>query len=365
MKKLITTLMILVLLLSCTFSLAACGSTDEADDGAAAIIVLLPDATHGWTGSVLTYAQEYAAANTSSYSITVQTATSSDDMNTQIDDLIANGKTDAVVILPYDDDAASGVEALDSAGIPFVMFDRVITASEGDSIANVTGDNYGIGYETAKAFVEAGMEPGDKILIMPGDNSSVPEARNNGFFAYLSEAGWTSAQITAAITYTDYTAWSRDTSKELFTNWMSSTSVADIEATDWIFTHDDEIVMGILEILESSAGLEADKVAAFLDGTTTLAGSSGSQEIYAIMEGSHSTDYSSILNNLSSIFSVTYDPAMIQSAIQDMVDYLDGESVVQDHVISVSVVDADNVDDFQGFGGYVGTGNWDSSTFGN
>lgn len=349
MKKILTLVVVLAMVMTCAFALTACSS--EYTD----IAVLLPNATHGWTGSVLTYAQEYAAElnEAGNYTVTVQTADSSTDMNSQIDDIIANGNTGSVVLLPYDDDAAAGVEKLADAGIPFTMFDRVITDSSDDSVTNVTGDNYGIGYETAKAFVTAGMEVGDSILIIPGDNSSVPVARNLGFYEYLTEeADWTDAEYTAAVTMTDYSGWSRDDSKTLFSNWLSASSVAEIEATDWVFTHDDESVLGILEILESGAGLETDKVAAFLDGTTTVAGSSGSAEIYAVLERNHATDYSDIVDELAGLFSVTYDPAMIQSAMQDMVDYLDGKTVTHDHVISVDVVTATNVASFTGFGFY-------------
>lgn len=40
---------------------------------------------------------------------------------------------------------------------------------------------------------------------------------------------------------------------------------------------------------------------------------------------------------------------MIQTAVQDMVDYLNGESVQQDHVIECENVSAENVDNYQSF----------------
>jgi ribose transport system substrate-binding protein len=40
---------------------------------------------------------------------------------------------------------------------------------------------------------------------------------------------------------------------------------------------------------------------------------------------------------------------MIQTAIQDMVDYLNGEEVEQDHVIRCENVTADNVADYKSF----------------
>lgn len=47
--------------------------------------------------------------------------------------------------------------------------------------------------------------------------------------------------------------------------------------------------------------------------------------------------------------SVTYSPSMIQTAIQDMVDYLDGKEVTQDHVIACENVTPDNVTEYKSF----------------
>jgi ribose transport system substrate-binding protein len=47
--------------------------------------------------------------------------------------------------------------------------------------------------------------------------------------------------------------------------------------------------------------------------------------------------------------SVTYSPSMIQTAIQDLIDHLDGKQVTQDHVIKCENVTKDNVDKFQSF----------------
>ena len=40
---------------------------------------------------------------------------------------------------------------------------------------------------------------------------------------------------------------------------------------------------------------------------------------------------------------------MIQTAIQDMIDYLDGKTVTQDHVIECENVTSDNVTNYVGF----------------
>ena len=107
--------------------------------------------------------------------------------------------------------------------------------------------------------------------------------------------------------------------------------------------------MGILEALKSSE-IDADKKAAFYAADVHLGASSGLNEIYSVMKGIHQKDYSAEVAELADLFSVTYDPAMIQTAIQDMVDHLDGKTVAQDHVVPVSVVDASNVEQFKGFG---------------
>ena len=43
---------------------------------------------------------------------------------------------------------------------------------------------------------------------------------------------------------------------------------------------------------------------------------------------------------------------MIKEGIQVMIQNLNGEEIEQDYIIPVSVVDAENVNDFQGFGNY-------------
>lgn len=337
MKKLIALLIALMMLLS----VAA-----FAED----IVILVPNADHGWTGSVLTYAEEKAAEVNAEGKYTAKVISSTDAANqiSQVEDVIENASAKAVVILPQDNTLEFTMKKLADSGIPFVMFDRVIASVADAAVASVKGDNEGIGIETAKRFIAAGMQPGDKILIMPGDNSSVPEMRNNGFFATLKENGWSDDQI-AAIESTAYTGWSRSEGKKLFTEWLDSHTVDEIDSYKFIFTHDSEIAMGILEALKSSE-IDAEKKDAFLNAKVNLGSSSGLNEMYSVLKGIHQRDYSAEVASFADLFDVTYDPGMIKTAIADMVTYLDGGEVEKDHVIPVSVVDASNVNEFQGFG---------------
>ena len=339
MKKIVA--LLLALMLVCSAAAFAAG-TD--------IAILVPNADHGWTGAVLTYAEEKAEAINAEGKYTAKVISSADPANqiSQVEDIIENESAKSIVILPQDNTLETTMKKLADSGIPFVMFDRVIDTVAEQAVASVKGDNEGIGAETAKRFIASGMVPGDKILIMPGDNSSVPQMRNDGFFGVLLENGWTQEQVDA-IESTAYTGWSRSEGKKLFIEWLDSNTVEEITACKWIFTHDDEIDMGILEALKSSE-IDTAKKEAFLTAGVHLGTYSGLNEIYSVLKGIHQKDYSAEVAGLADLFSVTYDPAMIQIACDDMIASLDGGEVAKDHVIPVSVVDATNVNDFRGFG---------------
>ncbi len=340
MRKLVTLLLAAIMLLSVTSALAA--NED--------IVILVPNADHGWTGAVLSYAEEKAKEINDAGVYTARVIASSDPANqiTQVEDIIDNKSAKTVVILPYDNTLEATMRKLVDSGIPFVMFDRVIDAVAENAVSVVKGDNEGIGLETAKRFVAVGLLPGEPVLIIPGDNSSVPEMRNNGFFKGLLEAGWTQEQVDG-IKSTAYTGWSRSEGRRLFTEWLDSNTIDEIKANRYIFTHDDEIAMGMLEALKSS-DIDPAKKETFLGAKVILGSSSGLNEIYSVLKGIHQKDYTAEVAQLGDLFTVTYDPGMIKIAVQDMVDYLDGKEVAKDHVVPVSVVDATNVSEFQGFG---------------
>ena len=350
MRKILTMGVVLVAAFGLMLTGCAKGSGGGSGKGTD-IAVLVPNADHGWTGAVLTYAQEKAKEvnDAGKYSVKVISSKDAADQISQVEDLIANKTAKQVVILPYDNTLEGSMQKLVNSKIPFIQFDRVIDSVKGSAVANVKGDNNGIGVETAKRFTEKdGLKPGAKILIMPGDNSSVPTMRNDGFFSTLKANGWTDDQV-KAIESTDFTGWSRATGKKLFTDWIMAKTPDQIKEYKYIFTHDDEIAMGILEALQST-DIDQAKKDAFLNTGVYLATSSGLNEMYSVLKGTHQKDYTAIVAKLGDLFSVTYDPGMIKIAIQDMVDHLDGKTVAQDHVIPVQVVDKTNVSQFQGFG---------------
>lgn len=352
-KRILAVLLVTGLVAS---TIVGCGAEDSGGEkGGKEIAVMVPSADHGWTGAVLTYAQEEAEKLNADgkHTVKIYAATDVENQIQQTDDLLSNPDNLAgIVILPYDNGLQSTLEKIATADIPFVQFDRVIESDiiDGKVVANVKGDNEGIGYETAKRFIEKGLTKDDYVYEMIGDNSSVPELRSKGFRTYLSEQGWTDAEIDAVVVKSAATGWSRDTGKELFESWFSS-SQCDTTKNNWIFTHDDEIAMGILESLNGSA-LDAGKKTEFLGSLQALAASSGLAEIYAVLDGKHKTIATP---ETFDVFSVTYDPAMIQEATEVMVDYLDGKTdIEQNYVIPVSVVDSSNTSEYKPFGTYEG-----------
>lgn len=354
MKKSIVTILVLVMLVS----LVGCGSSQETSgDETKELAVMVPSADHGWTGAVLTYAQEKAeelnadSDFTAKFAAKVYAATDVENQIQQVDDLLSNpSKLAGIVILPYDNGLQSTLEKIAAEGIPFVQFDRVIQSEAIDAtvVANVKGDNVGIGYETAKRFIANGLTKNDYVYELIGDNSSVPELRSKGFRDYLKEQGWTEAEIEAVVVKSAATGWSRDKGKELFESWFGSAQ-CDPAKKNWIYTHDDEIGVGVMESLNGSA-LDEGKKEEFLANFQSLAASSGLAEMYAILKDEHKVlSYPANYD----LFSVTYDPGMIQESIEVMVKSLDGETnIEQDYVIPVSVVDQGNVSAFKAFGSY-------------
>ena len=131
MKKVFA--LILALTMLCSVAFAA--DTD--------IAILVPNADHGWTGAVMTYAEEKAAAVNEEGTYTAQVITSSDPANqiTQVEDIIENQSANTVVILPQDNTLEVTMRRLADSGIPFVMFDRVIDSVSEQAVASVKGDN--------------------------------------------------------------------------------------------------------------------------------------------------------------------------------------------------------------------------------
>ena len=320
------------------------------------IYVLTASEDHGWTGSVATFAKEKAEEITNDGTYTAEVITSADanEQITKIEDIVASGEDNiAVVVQPMDDTVQSAIQQLVDAEIPYVAFDRIIDAVAPSAVSNVKGDNEGIGAGAAAYFVEQGMQPGDAVYVYEGDTSSVTTLRDQGFTEYLTgeiefdgktiedNLKWTEDDL-KAITYSGDMNWSRSDTKESYESLMGDESNAAIK---WFYAEDDELAMGILEAL-NGGGISDSTKEAIYETKPVITGCGGLDEYYEVLRGNSYTD---ITENLGGVMSVTYSPAMIQTAIQDMVDYLDGKDVEQDHVIACENVTPVNVDEYPSF----------------
>ncbi|MBT1166369.1 substrate-binding domain-containing protein [Bifidobacterium simiarum] len=342
-------------------SLAGCGSeadssSDGSDSGKQHIYVLTAPEDHGWTGAVATFAKEKIKEVNADgkYSAELITSANASEQITKVEDIISKGEDNAsVVIQPIDDTVQSAIQQLADADIPYVAFDRIIDGVSSSAVANVKGDNSGIGSAAAAYFVSKGLKPGEKIYVYEGDTSSVTTLRNQGFTDYLTgkakfegktidaASKWTDDQL-KSITYSGSMNWSRSDTKTSFESLMGDSSNANIK---WFYAQDDELTMGILEAL-NGGGIDDATKKAFLANHPVLTGCGGLKELYSVLAGEK---YQDIADQLGGLDSVTYSPAMIQTAIQDMVDHLDGKTVKQDHVIACENVTADNVKDYPSF----------------
>lgn len=320
------------------------------------IYVLTASEDHGWTGSVATFAKEKAEEinEEGTYTAEVITSASAADQITQIEDILAgNTENIAVVVQPLDDTVQSAIQQLVDAEVPYVAFDRIIEAISDTAVSNVKGDNTGIGAGAAAYFVSLGLKPGDAVYVYEGDTSSVTTLRDAGFTDYLTgkiefegsliaeEDMWTEEDL-ASITYSGAMNWSRSDTKTSFESLMGDESNADIK---WFYAEDDELAMGILEAL-NGGGIDDTTKEKFLSNQPVITGCGGLDEYYEVLRGN---SYQEIAEQCGGLESVTYSPAMIQTAIEDMIAYLNGEEVEQDHVIPYENVTSENVDNYPSF----------------
>ena len=186
----------LILTLCMVFSLAAIGGSTAFAAGQT-IYVLGPTPDHGWTAQAGAYAQakcdEITAEGT--YKAVYMPASSGEEQVDQCNTIIANGDAALVVMMALDDSAQAGQEALYFEEIPFISFDRIIEATEAYAALNASGDNWQCGAGIAYWLQKNGMEPGDTVVVLYGDNGTVCSRRQEGFEQFLrGEVKYSDAQ---------------------------------------------------------------------------------------------------------------------------------------------------------------------------
>ena len=331
MKKLIAMLLALAMVLA----LAACGASEPtptnapeasvAQESEAPVVeepveedvvikvgIAAPDVTHGWVAGVAYYAEKYCKDNGIEYMIT--TSKDAAEMTTALDDLVAWGAT-VIVSWPQWTGMETALQGIIDMGIPVVNFD-VDVACEG--IYKVTGDNYDMGYQSAKYIVEKVGDAANIVVMDVPSSGSVCELRKQGFYDYLTEIGYDQSNIF-------------EVQLESFARDKGLAGMADVleahDQIDAVYSMDDETSMGAIQAI-TEAGRTDIKA---------ITGGGGCQEYFKMIADEQ---YASL-----GLCSALYSPAMSQDAIKTAITLLQGGTADPVVVIPTTIVSADNVAD--------------------
>lgn len=285
------------------------------------IAVSMIGPTHLWPEGVLYYAKEEAAkvAEENGWDYECVVGKNSNEQSQQIIELVNRG-VDCIVMLPMDGASLkTAAVTVQRANIPLVVFDREIP--DFTPTATVKGDNYGIGISTAELFNKFFPE-GTGVLEIMGDTSTVPFQRTDGYNDTIKDNF-----VTIEVGYAD---WQREIAKELFQSWINNATEQERESIGAIYTHDDEIALGVLDVLDEYKKTDENKI---LPNLKAIAGSSGSQEMFRRIQ--QEEDYY--------IFSLTYPPSMIKEAIRIGEKIMKGENYEEMTIFPTIEVNSDNV----------------------
>ena len=308
MKKLIAIVLALVMVLG----LVACGAAKPAEK-TVKVGIAAPDVTHGWVAGVAYYAEKYCKDNGLEYK--VSTSADAAEMQAGLQDLVAWGAT-VIVSFPQWAGMETAMQEIIDDGIPVVNFD-VDVACEG--IYKVTGDNYDMGYQSAKYIVEkAGPAAYIAVLDVPS-SGSVCELRKQGFYDYLNEIGYDQSNI-------------QEFQLESFARDDGLKNAADIlekmPHIDAFYSMDDETSIGTIQAMKDAGRTEIK----------AITGGGGCQEYFNII----ASDEGKAIGAASAL----YSPAMIQDAIKVAIKLMNGEEAEPVIVIPTTIVSAENVADY-------------------
>ena len=312
MKKLIALLLALVMVLS----LVACGAKEEAPKAeapaakAVKVGIAAPDVTHGWVAGVAYYAEKYCIDNGLEYK--VSTSADAAEMQAGLEDLVAWGAT-VIVSFPQWAGMETAMQEIIDSGIPVVNFDIDVDC---EGIYKVTGDNYDMGYQSAKYIVEKAGEAANIAVLDVPSSGSVCELRKEGFYDYLTEIGYDQSNI-------------QEFQLESFARDVGLKNAADIlekmPQVDAFYSMDDETSIGTIQAMNDAGRTEIK----------AITGGGGCQEYFNIIASEEGKAIGAA--------SALYSPAMIQDAIKVAIKLMNGEAAEPVIIIPTTIVSAENV----------------------
>ena len=251
MKRIVALFLAVVMV----FSLSACTTKTNAPKGESdktfKIGVVIPSGDHGFTGESVAHAKMEAEALMSKYEgldIVVKDGLEASAQITSIENLIAGGDIDLIMLWPMEGEALrSAAQSILDAGIELVIYDRLIDNFEG-LVGEIMGDNYGIANLMGDYLnIYFKDENSVKYLRFVGDSSTVTAQRSDGMDAVIDGKF-------EQVANTFVTDWSTEKAQQQMENWLNSKSVQEIEELGLIVTHDDEVVDGVMNALDAYSG---------------------------------------------------------------------------------------------------------------
>ncbi len=291
--------------------------------------VVMPAADHGFTGESIKHCEAEVRALSAEYGFNyrIVSAGESAAQANGLDTLLTMNP-DAILLWPVNgDELRSQAQMVMDYGIPLVVYDRFITGFYPD--CEVSGDNVTIGELCGEYFNEYFADRiarGETInyLEFKGDSSTVPMERTNGFLSTLKTDSFNLVQ--------DFvTNWSMQTSMEQMENYLNTKSVREIESIDAIFTHDDEIVAGIVEALKNYTGPAKINI-------KLINGVAAGAEFMEYFEDPALSD----IDFMTFVFS----PAMVRDAVEITYKIMSGETIPSEYKIPTSIVDESNYKEY-------------------
>ncbi|MCL2367995.1 MAG: substrate-binding domain-containing protein [Oscillospiraceae bacterium] len=331
MKKFICILLVVLLLL---VPLAACQNTPPEttptptpaqttptetpepveEDENHLIGIIVPAATHGWTAAIAYHAEQMAIELgwQVGTDYLIWTSTSVSEMANQIDDMIALNPA-AIVLMPHNDELSVTAQQITDAGIPWVLFNRRVTA---EYTAYMAGDNFSMGRESARHIGNwLGGEGTVAVMHVPTAGSTSVE-RVSGFVEVM-EAEFPDIVLI-------------DVTSEAFTQEAGLAMATDMLTAnphlDAIYSINDIPSLGVLQAVREAGRTDIQ----------LISGGGGAQVWYNQI----------VANEDMELFTATYSPAMIRDAIQKAIDILAGRDVPHTTRRPTTIINRDNVEQF-------------------
>ena len=307
MKKIIAIALALVMVLG----LVACGNAAPAEKKVK-VGIAAPDVTHGWVAGVAYYAEKYCVDNGLEYK--VHTSADAAEMQAGLEDLVNWGAT-IIVSFPQWAGMETAMQEIIDQGIPIVNFDVDVDCQ---GIYKVTGDNYDMGYQSAKYILEKVGEAAVITVMDVPSSGSVCELRKQGFYDYLKEVGYDTSNV-VEVTLESF---ARDDGVAVMADLLET-----YDHIDAVYSMDDETSLGCIQAINEAGRTDIK----------AITGGGGCQEYFGIIK-----EKAAEIGAASAL----YSPLMIKDCMDVAIAVVGGETVDAVKVIPSQIVSAENVDEY-------------------